>query len=575
MMLKRFFLPLLSLIFISVIFEGCKKQDDYQQISSVKKSAFKDSNMNRDFDNLAKVISVAMQDEEDFRHLLKKEVLKKFDGDYDVLFSKLTGCSYKDETQTVKTLLVNKVQKLVSCSSLNIVSSSKSAEDFITSMIEAYPNLQISVPVHAEDWNENYIPTVAFVPEEVDEQTTEHLIGYRADSTVFVDAKKVPNKPVVIVSKSERVLADGTILPYYPPQDVYIDLEGNTTDYGIFLRWRVSNASTRSLMGYHIYRKSIGAANFSLVATCDGYGNTVYCDNQINVNQTYYYMVKAYNHAGDGSSSNIISVTAPSYPLPLIAFDATNLRSNEVELRWNRVPDQYVTSTKLYKRVVGQGDYQYQRSFDNNIFDYVDNNVTPGQQVIYKMTENNSVGESEPKYDFVVIPYRDISVYSPVYIVAINFNRDYLSDMESWFLGAPEFVFTIVKTSSDGEPIIVNPFVMCMYERRKGYCEFTNIKISDWLPENWMEMYTFSAHEWDGDGGKMDLTISANYQIKNSDKTGLTTGGSVGITLKDIQTTSAYNLGQAVLPYINPKKSIIPFSHSSGFRAVISEQNHY
>ena len=52
----------------------------------------------------------------------------------------------------------------------------KSSGSFIADLQNQYPNMQISVPVHAEDWDvENYIPTVVFVPEEFSEKPGKNI----------------------------------------------------------------------------------------------------------------------------------------------------------------------------------------------------------------------------------------------------------------------------------------------------------------------------------------------------------------------------------------------------------------
>lgn len=70
----------------------------------------------------------------------------------------------------------------------------------IDELIVEYPNLQISVPVHAEDLeNESYIPPVTFVTVEAYKGTADYLVSYQGVETSLIDAKIEPENAIVVV----------------------------------------------------------------------------------------------------------------------------------------------------------------------------------------------------------------------------------------------------------------------------------------------------------------------------------------------------------------------------------------
>ena len=55
--------------------------------------------------------------------------------------------------------------------------------------------------MHAEDWNpEEYVPVVAFLPEDYCDATVTEIPGYdAAGNFVWIDAINIPENPVIVV----------------------------------------------------------------------------------------------------------------------------------------------------------------------------------------------------------------------------------------------------------------------------------------------------------------------------------------------------------------------------------------
>ena len=129
----------------------------------------------RDF---AMAVSEAVNTNKSFRKLVKEEAMKMFDGDYDVLLSNIVERQVDTNecnnvinapnrivsNSTVRDLFenafhtLNEKNKLESVRAKQMIKSSNSRQNIsavqstlIDELIEEYPNLQISVPVHIED----------------------------------------------------------------------------------------------------------------------------------------------------------------------------------------------------------------------------------------------------------------------------------------------------------------------------------------------------------------------------------------------------------------------------------------
>lgn len=73
-----------------------------------------------------------------------------------------------------------------------------SDKSIIEELTEQYPNLQISIPVHAEEWNpEEFTPKVCFIPSDYVDLKTETVPGYDADGNpIIIDAPSTnPTNP--------------------------------------------------------------------------------------------------------------------------------------------------------------------------------------------------------------------------------------------------------------------------------------------------------------------------------------------------------------------------------------------
>lgn len=449
----------------------------------------------------------------------------------------------------------------------------KSTSSIIDELSSKYPDLQIAVPVHAEDWDEaTYIPTVTFLPLEYDDATTQTITGYDSNGNIVpIDVINEPDKPVIVISENERFIdlepdPDFPIEPSTPS-----NLGGAQTESGIRLTWEMPSVSKPSnTTGYYIYRKSSGTSSYSRIITVVGAYNRSYDDNNVEASCSYSYYVMSYYQGETSSPSNYITITAPNYPKPVLSFDAIQNSTNEIELRWQNDHSQYILETKVSKHVVNvTNGYQFFKSFTANEQDYFDHDVTVGKKVVYKINHVTSIGESNAKYDFVQVPYRNISQKSPVYIKKIKFS-DW--SIERWPAGKPEFYITVTNIDAGGKtPYTVQNQIDCQFSSRSNTSqEFTGKKVLDWKPGFWYDMLTFTAIEYDRSLGKLTLKASVGYNLKDKDKQGLQANAAADyeITFSD----KGEECGNSYLDYFDHPEQWLEFP-GYGVQILVSESD--
>lgn len=101
----------------------------------------------------------ASLDNSDLRKEIKKEACHMFDGDYDILANRIGNIQLAKENRSVRELMANSC--IITRSQLSGFAGNH--DELISEIQRTFPNLQVSVPVHCEEWDtENFVPLVAF-----------------------------------------------------------------------------------------------------------------------------------------------------------------------------------------------------------------------------------------------------------------------------------------------------------------------------------------------------------------------------------------------------------------------------
>lgn len=530
------------------IFNGCQKEFnnssiEYNDELASKSLSFYESeydSYNKFIKKFAKSLSKSL-DQKDLRKELKKEAMLKIDGDYDIIWK-----GFKDKM--IKTTKGNKTVKEFISEKMYGKDKEKKIKE-LDDFNEKFKKFQISVPVKCEKWDtENYTPLVAFMTADYNEKM-ETIDAYDANGNLITLSNKIiPKQPVIVIGLNERSNENGEILEHYlksipiggcEPLNAPSSLSATTYGNGIQLNWdQTLPSSLTCIDGYRIYRKSSEeGADFVSIGTNNDYTDKVYYDSDFvseDKNLPFSYYVVAFGPDGESPSSNTATATAPSPPNPVLSFEASNYAYGTVFLNWNNDNSDYHSETKIYRAIVGSNpQFSPYLSFTDNTNDYFDNNLTPGTKYHYKIVHINGIDESNGRYDFVKVPYRDINSGSPVYITNISFT-DW--ELEQWPAGSPEFQiwvgnadkvtgfkdFVVGGTNKDSG-------MEYNFSSRTKSQNFSQNALFSWNPGYWEDLISIKVIEHDEEilnqNESSSLSVKINYKdTLNANITGAITG---------------------------------------------------
>jgi hypothetical protein len=199
-------LKIASAITLSLLILSCNEDTGIEQELVIENNLV-DAEIKKDFEEFALMLSESL-DNNNIVDYIYKESSKKFDGDYDILLAKdfsenNLSKSGDGKKINLKTLLsANLVTK-------NTSSKEKGLESYFDELLEKYPTLQISVP-NLETCSSNKLkkgqrresPLVAYAYNEDKSITAYDRFGNSQELT----NDEVPERPVIVISESERVV---------------------------------------------------------------------------------------------------------------------------------------------------------------------------------------------------------------------------------------------------------------------------------------------------------------------------------------------------------------------------------
>lgn len=542
-------------IFVAVIgmlFTACDSHEMDDSLNNLDTNSIKGANpdslyaqteYNLDMRDFAMAVNEAINTNKSFRKLVKTEVNKMFDGDYNVLLSQMVDAKvdkYEQQEKgkmmkvpgkmTVRDLLNSSFQK-VQKKANNIPSRyfRTPSTDLIGALTEQYPKLQVAVPFLEEQLeDENYIPPVVFLPEEYSEQTTEYLPAIRNNEVYAQNAKILPDSACIVISMNERMLLNTkNDVPPPPPTD----LVAKKTDFGIELDWTMPSTTTEiNTYGYKIYR-SINNDDYSLLYTNNNYMNRSYKDSNLEFNKTYRYYVVAYNDFGVSSAVyNGSGIVISTRPATAKSFEVNPIAPNKIKFNWEFADSDNNGTIKIFQRNYGpQIEYPQTplysaqlpvENLEGNIVDAcIINNIPAGARFEYRMSRTTPIGNSAPKYDVLFMPYRDVSSKSSVYIKRVKISKR--AAVESW-RGAPEYKIKMWRVKKDGTNLTVTEessvVLHCNSKDDNKWETFNRQIMSDWKPgedgATWYDRLSFYVIELDDDGKMTNIANSVQAASK-------------------------------------------------------------
>lgn len=144
-----------------------------------------------DKEEFAKLLAKSLKNKE-FRSLIKDEANKKFDGDFDILYSDFKGKKLNSET----------IESIISKKHPNGESKGKE----ISKIAGKNQKLNISIPVHIEKWDESKEELLVAISFGAEENVTKQLKAFDSNGTEYlIDAINEPNVPVIVIGNNERM----------------------------------------------------------------------------------------------------------------------------------------------------------------------------------------------------------------------------------------------------------------------------------------------------------------------------------------------------------------------------------
>lgn len=302
-------------------FISCEKEDIIIQEQTRELHDVSDltlSQKNEMIEQYALILASSLMDME-MRTIIKKEAQLMFDGDYDVLTCKLENSILQKKNIQAKELMAISYEQ-----SIQQNEYLKSCQIDVRNQLEktnrTFPNLQVAVPVHCDEWNtEIFTPLVAFLPYDFDDSKTNFVFAYDSHGNKHkLSLDQEPDVPVLVVGISERIDENGKRIGSYPlyPYMQTKNLKSTTSgpsglniSHGpagtIILEW----ADTKDETGYELWRMlQPNETEFSKFASTDQNDNG-YVNSSIDVGSKVWYKVRAIQDEGYSSWSPIMATT--------------------------------------------------------------------------------------------------------------------------------------------------------------------------------------------------------------------------------------------------------------------------
>ena len=154
----------------------------------------------------------------------------------------------------------------------------------------------------------------------------------------------------------------------------------------VVLSWSaVANAT-----GYHVKQSFVSGGSYTLIAT--NLTSLAFTNTGLANGTTCYYVVSAFNQAGQGTNSTEVSAV-PLPPIPAIPTGLTAVASNgQIVLNWNT--SAYATGYNVFRSLIPGG---FDTHLASNIAatNYTDAGAVPGTIYYYSVTATNMAGQSD------------------------------------------------------------------------------------------------------------------------------------------------------------------------------------
>lgn len=531
---------LLLLMSLSLLLGGCSKAELNLESDKSEEMERQCAQYDQLSTNLAASISRSLQQSPEFRQLIKTEALKQFDGDYDVLLSQIvdvkipvvSGVTTRASSDfTVKELLDHFVS--------DELKTTRSANGSVLDEIQAlYPDMQISVPIHIEEWDqENYIPIVCVIPSDFEDLKTPFVNGYDADGNlVEVDAINPPAQPVIVVGPSERagiIIGGGgggfptNILG--APCNVAVVYQNGAAR----LSWGQSMSVGIGPKSYYVYRSGPNSSNdFKIIATIKDINTKTFIDWDVMPDKEYVYQIASSSNTFDRAYSEKVYLVANyNKPESIIDFSIKADGIEVMELKWRNPDDEFYNTEIRRKDGLSGSGYKTIATLTPEQDLYRDFNVDAGVKYTYAIRKVDYQSRySNMIESFAYATYRNPNAQSMIYLKQIVCNW---SEVESWISGKPEFYLKAVGLNKDLNATVLGAGNDVQFTSKTGVSQILyNTPIHNWSYFNDNKYYpaiTFVLEEYEVPNVKARLTVTAKAGVKKGENLELSAVGEVTV----------------------------------------------
>ena len=398
--------------------------------------------------DFALALNKAISENTDFRNLVKSEVIKQVSGDYELLLSHAFNQKVRPSDQFITKSGISEdeilVKDLLAYYYTDSFSPTKSSEISLEELVNEFPDLQISIPRHAENWDAyNYTPDIAIVPSDYEEFVTETVPGINSSGeSINIDAINEPEAPVIVVGLSERIISPLSITRPPMIQNFAILLHGVYSNGAVRLTYGINNSVT--INSIRLFRTDPNSSTFHQISNAF-YNSTEYADwNVIEGKEySYYVVIDCQTSLGQQTitSNTFTIIIDETSPLPVSNLSVVSHYGTKNYLSWsNPMANNY--QTRIYKTTPKPGEtYKLLATLNSDETDFYDEPTVAGEKWFYfvKKYNANTDEESPATQAFLYNPYRNPSDESLVMLKKIHINRN---EVESWLAGKPEFYIT-------------------------------------------------------------------------------------------------------------------------------------
>lgn len=539
-----------------------------------------DSNYDELARNLALAVSRSAQASAEFRKIVQECVLAQFDGDYDLLLSQAAA------------LPMNPVEGVATRSSEGFTMGDllehyfpeeerytrSGGSSIIEQLQESYPDLQVSVPIHAEEWDpDTYTPVVCFIPSDYEDLKTPSVQGFDAQgNSVTVDALNEPDEPVIVVGRNERSeeinpgicgipVGGGGFQPVRLAAPVVTGVYQNNS---VKLTWTFDKTQGFDSDGFNIYRSGPdNTADFTKIANVANNGNFSYTDYNTLPNKQYVYKVESYTFFKTSSSEPFFITTNYDKPNPVSNLGVKAIGKERIQVSWTNPTGTYC-NTRI-ERIRGDNTTTYQTVATLDMYEdiYLDTDVDPGVKYTYRVRKEDGQGRlSDSAQDYAYATYRNPDAASRIYLKQISCD---LQAVEGWLRGKPEFKLRIAGMDASLTPKQLSGGCDARFASRTGNQTFTNVPIYNWSYFNNSYYYpalTFSLEEFDTEKA-IDIPVTVAVAVKASEKVEINFSTTINIHFEN---RGEYCGESSIVYFENPEQWL--YFPNNGAAILISEK---